>query len=79
MVQMTWQNLAFVLSDLSRFVQSPWEVHLKAASSVLAYIADVNKLTDWVDRDHTANPYTLRSVTGYIVSLNNCQVSRKSK
>eukprot|EP00961_Rhodomonas_salina_P044579 599111-Rhodomonas_salina.1 len=38
-----------------------------------------NVLMGWVDSDFAADPDTRRSVTGYVVSLNNGQVAWKAK
>eukprot|EP00961_Rhodomonas_salina_P061605 827036-Rhodomonas_salina.1 len=38
MVQMTRPDLSFAFAELSKFVQCPGEVHLKAACRVLAYL-----------------------------------------
>eukprot|EP00961_Rhodomonas_salina_P076425 1026382-Rhodomonas_salina.1 len=95
MVQMTRPDLAFAFAELSKFVAAPGVVHLKAARRVLAYLvgtadrgitysrpedsAMVNKLMGWVDSDYAADPDTRKSVTGYIVSMNNGPISWKSK
>eukprot|EP00961_Rhodomonas_salina_P195286 2636462-Rhodomonas_salina.1 len=79
LVQMTRPDLAFAFSELSKFVQRPVVVHLKAARRVLAYLvgtadqgityfrpsdpSQANKLTGWVDSDYAADPDTRRSVT----------------
>eukprot|EP00961_Rhodomonas_salina_P214292 2894085-Rhodomonas_salina.2 len=86
---MTRPDLAFAFAELSKL--NPGQVHLKAACSMLAYLIGttdkgvtysspaldkhVNSLYCWVDSDHTADQDTSRSVTGYVVSLNNCPVS----
>eukprot|EP00961_Rhodomonas_salina_P214207 2892712-Rhodomonas_salina.1 len=70
-------------------------VHLKAVRRTLAYLAGtadkgitysrpalekhVNCLYGWVDSDYAADPDTRRSVTGYVVSLNNGPVSWRAK
>eukprot|EP00961_Rhodomonas_salina_P050129 673538-Rhodomonas_salina.1 len=38
-----------------------------------------NVLQGWVDSDFAADPDTRRSVTGYVVSLNNWPVAWKAK
>eukprot|EP00961_Rhodomonas_salina_P019697 265218-Rhodomonas_salina.1 len=95
MVQMTCPHLAFAFAELSKFVQCPGVPHLKAASRVLAYLAGtahegitysrpihdrhVNGLFGWVDSDYAADQDTCRSVTGYVISLNNWPISWKAK
>eukprot|EP00961_Rhodomonas_salina_P285276 3855004-Rhodomonas_salina.1 len=92
---MTRPDLAFAFAELSKFVQCPGAPHLKAARRVLAYLvgtADegitysrpehdrhVNRLFGWVDSDYAADPDTRRSVTGYVISLNNGPISWKAK
>eukprot|EP00961_Rhodomonas_salina_P110386 1485563-Rhodomonas_salina.1 len=91
MVMMTRPDLAFAFAELSKFVQNPGQVHLKAARRTLAYLAGtadkgvtysrpaldkhVNRLYGWVDSDYAADLDTRRSVTGYVVSMNNGPVS----
>eukprot|EP00961_Rhodomonas_salina_P263706 3564258-Rhodomonas_salina.1 len=92
---MTRPDLAFAFAELSKFVQNPGPVHLKAARRTLTYLAGspdkgltysrpaldkhVNRLYGWVDSDYAADPDTRRSVTGYVVSLNNRPVSWRAK
>eukprot|EP00961_Rhodomonas_salina_P011645 156428-Rhodomonas_salina.2 len=92
---MTRPDLAFAFAELSKFVQNPGQVHLKAARRTLAYLAGtpdkgltysrpaldkhVNLLYGWVDSDYAEDPDTHRSVTGYVVSLNNWPVSWRAK
>eukprot|EP00961_Rhodomonas_salina_P009891 133271-Rhodomonas_salina.1 len=38
-----------------------------------------NKLLGWVDSDYVSDPCTRKSVTGYVLSLNNAPVSWKAK
>eukprot|EP00961_Rhodomonas_salina_P197970 2671328-Rhodomonas_salina.1 len=95
LVQMTCPDLAFAFAELSKFVQAPGIVHLRAARRVLAYLAgtqdlgityfcptysaQVNRLFGWVDSDYVADPDTRKSVTGYIISMNNGPIAWKSK
>eukprot|EP00961_Rhodomonas_salina_P021171 285125-Rhodomonas_salina.1 len=95
LVQMTRTDLAFAFAELSKFVQAQGVVHLRAARHVLAYLAgtqdmgitysrqddstQVNVLFGWVDSDYAADPDTRKSVTGYIVSMNNGPIAWKSK
>eukprot|EP00961_Rhodomonas_salina_P267891 3619774-Rhodomonas_salina.2 len=74
---------------------APGVVHLRAARRVLACLegtqdmgitysrpddpAQVNKLFSRVDSDYAADPDTRKSVTGYIVSMNNGPIACKSK
>ena len=41
--------------------------------------ADLNRLHGWVDSDFAADPDTRRSVSGYLVSMNNGAISWKAK
>eukprot|EP00961_Rhodomonas_salina_P112879 1518615-Rhodomonas_salina.1 len=95
LVQMTRPDLAFAFAELSKFVQAPGLVHLRAARRVLAYLvatselgitysrpedpSQVNRLFGWVDSDYAADPDTRKSVTGYIISMNNGPIAWKSK
>ena len=94
LVTMTRCDLAFSYAELSKFVQSPGPVHLAAAERVLQYLRGTflegitysdpgpklrNRLRAWVDSDYAADPDTRKSVTGYVVSLNNGPVSWKAK
>ena len=91
---MTRCDLAFSYAELSKFVQCPGPVHLAAAERVLQYLRGTfldgitysdpgptlhNHLRAWVDSDYAADPHTRKSVTGYVVSLNNGPVSWKAK
>eukprot|EP00961_Rhodomonas_salina_P133369 1794463-Rhodomonas_salina.1 len=82
LVQMTRPDLAFAFAELSKFVQAPGVVHLRAARRVLAYLVgtqdmgitysrpddstQANVLFGWVDSDYAADLDTRKSVTGYI-------------
>eukprot|EP00961_Rhodomonas_salina_P079546 1068847-Rhodomonas_salina.1 len=95
LVQMTRPDLAFAFAELSKFVQAPGIVHLRSARQVLAYLvgtqdlgityfrptdsAQVNRLFGWVDSNYAADPYTRKSVTGYIISMNKGPIAWKSK
>eukprot|EP00961_Rhodomonas_salina_P026717 360935-Rhodomonas_salina.1 len=95
LVQMTHPDLVFAFAELSKFVQAPGVVHLRAARRVLAYLVgtqdmgityscpedptQINKLFEWVDSDYASDPDTRKSVTGYIVSMNNGSIAWKSK
>eukprot|EP00961_Rhodomonas_salina_P178621 2409378-Rhodomonas_salina.1 len=72
----------------------PRAVHLKAAERVLQYLwgwfelgliysypgpERRNILMEWVDSDYACDQDTLKSVTGYVLSLNNEPVSWKAK
>eukprot|EP00961_Rhodomonas_salina_P172194 2321955-Rhodomonas_salina.1 len=96
LVQMTrpQADLAFAFAELSKFVQAPGLVHLRAARRVLAYLvatqdlgitysspddpSQINKLFGWVDSDYAVDPDMCKSVTGYIVSMNNGPIAWKS-
>ena len=95
LVMMTRPDLAFAFAELSKFVQAPGEVHLRAAKHTLAYLAgtaeegityskpddvrDLDVLHGWVDSDFAADPDTRRSVSGYLISMNNGPISWKAK
>eukprot|EP00961_Rhodomonas_salina_P075168 1009026-Rhodomonas_salina.2 len=91
---MTLCDLAFSYTELSKFVQCPGPVHLKAVEWVLQFLrcsyedgltysnpgpALRNRLFCWVDSDYASDPDTRKSVTGYVLSLNNAPISRKAK
>ncbi len=94
LVTMTRCDLAFAYAELSKFVQSPGPVHLLAAELVLAYLKGTytdglvysdpgpglrNVLGGWVDSDYVSDPDTRKSVTGYVLSMNNAPISWKVK
>jgi hypothetical protein len=94
LVQMTRPDLAFAYAELSKFLACPGEVHLEQAERCLAYLvgtvdrgitysaprkSKLNTLEAWVDSDYAADPDTRRSVTGYVVVLNNGPVAWKAK
>lgn len=91
LVSCTRPDLAFVYSELSKFVQYQGQVHLRA-EPVLQYLGLMgtydqgltyrrlnvrrrNRLEGWVDR----NSNTRRSVTGYVMSMNCAPLSWKAK
>ena len=93
LINMTRPDLAFMYSQLSKFVQSPDPVHLAAAERGLEYLRGTynecityfdpgeerrNKLTGWVNSDFAADPDTRKSMTGYLFSLNGGAVSWRS-
>eukprot|EP00961_Rhodomonas_salina_P204892 2765819-Rhodomonas_salina.1 len=92
LVQMTRPDLSFAFAELSKFAACPGQKHLDSAERMLRYIAGTynqgitysgtkrrNVLMGWVDSDFAADPDTRRSVTGYIISMNNGPVSWKAK
>ncbi|XP_019241521.1 PREDICTED: uncharacterized protein LOC109221499 [Nicotiana attenuata] len=84
-------GIAFSVQHLSQFMQDPREPHLKAASHLLRYLkADpslgifFSKDADYTvkayyDSDWASCPDSRKSVTGYIVLLENSPISWKSK
>eukprot|EP00961_Rhodomonas_salina_P046429 623078-Rhodomonas_salina.2 len=91
---MTRPDLAFSFVELSKFASCPGPKHLDQAERMLHYLAGTvdhwitysdpgtkrrNVLMGWVDSDFAADPDTRRSVTGYVISLNNGPVSWKAK
>ena len=94
LVQMTRPDLAFAFAHLSTFSSCPGAKHLAAAERVIEYLACTldhglhysdpgvklrNILTGWVDSDYAGCPDTRRSVTGYLLVMNNGPISWKSK
>ena len=92
-VNMTRHDLAFAYSQLSKFVQYPGEVHLQAVERVLQYVCGAcdqgitycdlgtdikNKLIGWVDSDFGSDPDKRKSMTGYLMSLNDGTISWRS-
>jgi hypothetical protein len=86
--------LSFAYAELSKFVQCPGEVHLKAAERVLQYLRGTymdglmysdpgpmlrNKLMGWVDSDYASDPDCRKSVTGYVLSMNGAPIAWKAK
>jgi hypothetical protein len=91
---MTRCDLAFSYAELSKFVQAPGEVHLRAAERVLQFLrgtyqdgltysdpSEGNRhlLKGWVDSDFASDPDTRKSVMGYVLSINNAPISWKAK
>ena len=85
LVTMTRCNLAFAYAELSKFVQCPGEVHLRAAEHVLQYLWGTYQeglaytdpgagmshcLLGWVDPDYVSDLDCCKSVTGYVMSMN---------
>jgi hypothetical protein len=94
LVTMTRCDLAFAYSELSKFLHCPGPVHLQAAERVLHYLRGTyedglvysdpgpkrrNVLAGWVDSDYASDPDNRKSVTGYVLSMNNAPVSWKAK
>jgi hypothetical protein len=90
---MTRPDLAFIYSQLSKFVQYPGMAHLEIAERVLQYVRTTydqgisyydlgpdkrNKLGRWVDSDFASDIDSRRSMTGYLMSLNGGPISWKS-
>eukprot|EP00961_Rhodomonas_salina_P246503 3330714-Rhodomonas_salina.1 len=83
---MTRPDLAFSFSELSKFVQALGPAHWKSAMRTLQYLRGTydkgitysypgqehqDRIEGWVDSDYAADPDTRRSVTGYVLSMNN--------
>jgi len=90
----TRPDIAFAVSELSRFVSDPGQVHMQAAKRVLRYLAGtrdlglkftrpadelLNRLHGFVDSDWAGCLDTRKSTTGYVLMLNGAVVSWKSK
>eukprot|EP00961_Rhodomonas_salina_P170864 2303698-Rhodomonas_salina.1 len=91
---MTRCDSELAYAELSKLVQCPGPAHLKAAEQVLNFLRGSfedgltysdpgqetrNKLLGWVDSDYASDPDTRKSVTGYVLSLNNALISWKAK
>eukprot|EP00961_Rhodomonas_salina_P198381 2676418-Rhodomonas_salina.1 len=83
LVTMTQCNLEFAYAELSKFVQAPGEVHLKAVERVLQYLWGsfelrltysypgpdrLNILMGWVDSDYDSDPDTSNSAEAEYVA-----------
>ena len=94
LVQCTRPDLSFAYSELSKYVSRPGQRHMDEAEHVLRYLAGTptlglqwsdpgpkrrNILYGWVDSDFASDPDTRRSVTGYVLSLNNGPISWKAR
>eukprot|EP00961_Rhodomonas_salina_P030457 409935-Rhodomonas_salina.1 len=94
LVTMTRGDLAFAYAELSKFVQRPGAVHMKAAERVLSFLLGSyqdglnysdpcpqsrNVMSGWVDSNYTSDQDLRKSVTGYVLSMNNAPISWKAK
>jgi len=90
----TRPDIAFAVSELSRFVSDPGTVHMQAAKRVLRYLkgtkelglkftrpadGSLNLLWGYVDSDWAGCVDTRKSTTGYVLMLNGAVVAWKSK
>jgi hypothetical protein len=91
----TRPDIAFAVSELSRFISNPGSVHLIAAKRVFRYLKQtisdgityslnmdefpVNTLWGFVDSDWAGCPDTRRSTSGFVFILNGAAISWKSK
>lgn len=90
----TRPDIAFAVSELSRFVSDPGSVHMQAAKRVLRYLkgtkdlglrftrpsdGSLNQLWGYVDSDWAGCADTRKSTTGYALMLNGAVVAWKSK
>ena len=90
----TRPDIAFAVSELSRFVSDPGSTHLQAAKRVLRYLKGtqdlglkytrpssdlLNQLWGCVDSDWAGCVDTRKSTTGYVLMLNGAAISWKSK
>jgi len=91
----TRPDIAFAVSELSRFISNPGSVHLTAAKRVFRYLKQtisdgityrlgidefpVNILWGFVDSDWAGCPDTRRSTSGFVFILNGAAISWKSK
>jgi len=89
---MTRPDLAFSFSQINKFLQYPGEAHLAVSYRVLACVKGTlnqglswhdpgvgsqNKLSAWVDNDFASHIDTRKSVTGYLMVLNDGPISWK--
>ena len=87
-------DICFAVSELSRFVSDPGDVHLQAAKRVLRYLKGtrelrlnytrpegpkLNQLWGYVDSDWAGCADTRKSTTGYVLMFNGAAISWKSK
>eukprot|EP00961_Rhodomonas_salina_P027433 371174-Rhodomonas_salina.1 len=93
LVAWTRGDLAFPVSQLSRFMANPGLSHVAAAKRLLRYVkathevgitftrgsAAPNQLYAYVDADHAGDPEGRRSVTGFVVMMNGGAISWESK
>jgi hypothetical protein len=93
LVNMTRPDLAFVYSELNKYVQFPGKLHMAAAEHVLRYlrgtydkgilfsrgVKNANLLWGWVDADWAGDTDTRRSHTGFVLMFNGGPISWKSR
>eukprot|EP00961_Rhodomonas_salina_P092226 1241102-Rhodomonas_salina.1 len=93
LVAWTRGDLAFPVSQCSRFMANPGPSHIAAAKRILRYAKGTrhvgitftadghapNQLYTYVDADHAGDPEGRRSVTGYCVMMNGSAISWESK
>ena len=86
-------DIAFAISELSRFVSAPCHTHMVAAKHLLRYLNGtkqlglvysapsdrVNILWGYVDSDWAGCPDSRKSTSGYALMLNGAAISWKSK
>jgi len=91
----TRPDIAYAVSELSRFLSNPGSVHLIAAKRVFRYLKQtisdgityslrmdefpINTLWGFVDSDWAGCPDTRRSTSGFVFILNGAAISWKSK
>ena len=90
----TRPDISFAVSELSRFVADPGDIHMKAAKRVLRYLKGtrdlglrftrperdkLNQLWGYVDSDWAGCPDSRKSTTGYVLLFNGAVISWKSK
>ncbi|ETP08782.1 hypothetical protein F441_15296 [Phytophthora nicotianae CJ01A1] len=88
----TRPDVAYIVTQLSRFLENPGQQHWKAAIRVLRYLKGTRelgivysgtssgvKLTAYTDADWGSNPDDRRSVSGTMVTISGAPVIFKSK
>ena len=95
LASLTRPDIAFAVSELSRFVSNPGKPHLEAANRVFRYLKKTlslglvyrsspsemppNTLWGYVDSDWAGCPDSRRSTSGFVLMLNDAAISWRSK
>eukprot|EP00961_Rhodomonas_salina_P121068 1629329-Rhodomonas_salina.2 len=87
-------DISHAVNQCSKFMSNPWPSHVIADKRILHYLAGTkhlkltckqsdnpltgNRLSAYADSDHTGDPDTRLSVTGFVVLLNGGAISWQS-